>query len=164
LTLWLLKTAVVFGEKLGERVPVEIRKEIPHGIIRPGVFVDFACSESADYLYVTMSNQWNVVLGGEVEMRQRSDSFRLTWQVRHLVLRVSYFAFTERQQRKPRYPIVVYPKFRIPPPYQEETDSPIVRVRKSYVYPSVRQLEDETLYHEAPVVDPLLESPIIPPW
>lgn len=166
LTLWLLKTAVTFGEKMSVAVPESMKRELPKSIIRQGVFVDLACSEYSA-LWITMSRQWLVELNGKKEMRQHPESFRLTLQVRHLVLRVSYFPYTEPQQLKPRCPIVLYPRFRIPAMVGTQSVSGLVFVQSAHVYPTVRVLEDETTYRVANGFDPVHElggKKIIAPW
>jgi hypothetical protein len=114
-----------------------------------------------------MTNQWTVVVDGETSLRQNQDSFRLTLQVRHLVLRVSYFPFTERLQLKPRYPVVLYPVLRIPPNYDEQLASGIWVSRKRYVYANVKSFEDETTYRKTYSLDPVREKllrPLSTPW
>ena len=168
LTMWLLKTAITFGEKMSVRVPGFIKSDLPGGKIHPGTSVDLACGETPA-LFVAMTRQWTVVVGDEMAMRQHPDSFRFTMQVRHLILRISYFPYTERLQRKPRYPVVIFPGFRILEGSAQRSDSGILCIRKPYVYPDVKVFEDETTYRETQQLDPVADlqnthSKILPPW
>jgi len=114
-----------------------------------------------------MSNQWTVVVGDQIKMRKNEHSFRLTWQVRHLILRVSYFPHTERLQMKPRYPVPVYPVFRIPPDFEDQLGSGLWLWKKRYVYRDVKQFEDETTYRKTEALEPLAvlwSNPVNSPW
>ena len=168
LTLWMLKTAVTFGEKMSVRIPNYIKQDLPKGIIRPAVVLDLACSELS-CPFLRMTNQWTVVVDGQQDVRQNPDSFRLTWQIRHLVLRVSYFPYTERLQLNPRYPVVLYPYpvFRIPPNYDDRRPSGLWVRKKRYVYSNVKQFEDETTYQKTCCLDPVRDAwlnPLYKPW
>ena len=140
LTLWLLKTAATLGEKMAMRVPQFVIEQLRLQRIPEWVYSDIAFSEQAGHRLV-ISNSWNVVKDGEVTVRKNEHSFRLTWQIRHLTLRVSHFPFTERHQLKPRYPVRVYPKFMVPPDYALDGVA-----KRSYAYQNVEQLERETTY------------------
>jgi hypothetical protein len=65
----------------------------------------------------------------------------LTWQVRHLVMRVHYFQGCEMTMTKPRFPVRIYPKFGISPDYVENGIT-----KQSYHYKTLEQLEHETCY------------------
>ena len=166
LTLWMLKTAVTFGTKMSVPIPQYVIRDLRHGIIYPGVVLDLACSELSG-TYVAITKQWNVVVNGNESVRQNPDGFRLTWQIRHLILRVSYFPYTARLQLKPRYPVVLYPIFKIVPPYESRSGSGIITYRKRYVYADVRQFEHETTYYKTAAPDPVLEGlnrSVAMPW
>ncbi|MGO8927061.1 MAG: hypothetical protein ACLQU3_09260 [Limisphaerales bacterium] len=149
LTLWLLKTAATLGEKMAMRVPQFVIEQLRLQRIPEWVYSDIAFSEQAGHRLV-ISNSWNVVKDGEVTVRKNEHSFRLTWQIRHLTLRVSHFPFTERHQLKPRYPVRVYPKFMVPPDYALDGVA-----KRSYAYQNVEQLERETTYVIRDGPDPL---------
>jgi hypothetical protein len=139
---WLLKTACTFGVKMSVAVPEQICKSLYADIVSEGISVDMAYDEDFGH-YMAMSRQWNVWKEDEkiTSMQVADRSFRLTWQVHHLVMRVHCFPGCEMTMTKPRFPVRIYPKFRILPDYVEQGIP-----QRSYHYKTLEQLEHETCY------------------
>ena len=141
LARWLLKTACTFGAKMSVDVPEKLRRSLYANIVPTGVNFDMAYDEEYGH-YMAMSREWNAWKGAKIEsMHIERQSFRLTWQVRHLVMRVHYFPGCETTMTKPRYPVRIYPKFGISPDYFESGVA-----KRSYHYQTLEQLEHETCY------------------
>ena len=138
---WLLKTACTFGVKMSVAVPDQICKSLYADIIPEGVGVDMAHNKEFGFS-LAMSREWNVWKGENItSMHIKNQSFRLTWQVHHLVMRVHYFPGCETTMTQPRFPVRVYPEFKILPDYIENGIS-----QRSYHYQTLEQLEHETCY------------------
>src|SRR6266705_4313835 len=138
---WLLKTACTFGAKMSVEVMEQIRRDIYADVVPVGIIVDMAYDDEFGH-YMAMSRQWNVWKDEKIiSMQVGKQSFRLTWQVRHLVMRVHYFPGCEMTMTKPRFPVRIYPKFGISPDYVENGIT-----KRSYHYKTLEQLEHETCY------------------
>jgi len=146
---WLLKTACTFGAKMSVEVPEQIRTSLHQDEIPVGISVDMTYNKEFG-LYMAMSRQWNVLKDERLStMHLERKSFRLTWQVRHLAMRLSYFPRCEEHMLKPRFPVRIYPKFGISPDYLENGIT-----KRSFHYETLRQLETETVYFYRGIDDP----------
>ena len=149
LTQWLLKTCATYGNKWSIQIPNWILEGLPKGRVPPCVYADASFNGQRGF-YMGMSKQWTVVVNDQFGTRENQDSFRLTWQINHLVLRLSHFPFAERHQRKPRYPVSLYPKFKVGPDIIEDGIS-----KRCYQYKTLEQLEHETVFVAREQMDPL---------
>ena len=146
---WLLKTACTFGAKMLVEVPEPIRRSLYQDLVPVGISVDMAYNKQFG-LYMGMSRQWNVWKDEKLgTMHVEKQSFRLTWQVRHLAMRVSYFPQCEKNMTKPRFPVRIYPKFGISPDYVEDGIA-----KRSFYYETLEQMEHDTVYVHRGVDDP----------
>jgi len=149
LTQWLLKTCATYGNKWSIHMPSWILDNLPLGRIPPCVYADISFSDECGF-YMAMSKQWNVAIDDQISTRENQDSFRLTWQINHLVLRLSHFPFAEKHQRKPRYPVSLYPKFKVGADIIARGTS-----KRCYRYDTLEQLEHETVFVARDQMDPL---------
>jgi len=141
ITRWLIKTACTFGEKMSVAVPKDIKMELFKGRIRSGIRADFSCNAECG-AYIGISRSWNCYIDEKIEVRELpARSFRFIWQLRHLAMRVSYFHDFEPFMTRPRHPVKLYPRFRIPPDYDLNGVA-----KRSYYYETLEQLEHETTY------------------
>jgi hypothetical protein len=149
LTLWLLKTCATFGKKWAIHVPTWILEALPLKRIPPCVYADISIVDQCGF-YLGMSRQWTVAIDDQLGTRENQDSFRLTWQINHLVLRLSHFPFAEKHQLKPRYPVCLYPRFKVGCDIIEEGIA-----KRRYRYQTLEQLEHETVFVARKQMDPL---------
>ena len=146
---WLLKTACTFGDKMSVEVPEDLRHELYEERIPVGIFVDFAHIEQSA-LSMYMSREWNVYKDNKVEvMSVDKRSFRITWHIRHLVMRISYFPHCELHMRKPGSSVSIYPKLKVFDGYELEG-----KPHRSYSYRDLTHFEHDTLYYHHGFDDP----------
>ena len=145
LARWLTKTACTFGEKMSVPVPDAIRSDLYNGRMHPEVVVDISCNEQCG-TYIGMSRTWKGVVDGKPTTVQiKGLSFRFVWQLRHLAMRVSFFPAFEKRMIEPRFPVAIYPQFKVPKDY---TSYGVTKPR--YRYDTLQQLEHETFFEQIP--------------
>jgi hypothetical protein len=148
ITRWLLKTACTFGTKMSCEVPDYLRVKLFQGQLHPEIMADISLNEECG-LYVGMSRSWACYAGGKLDtMELPNESFRFVWQLRHLALRVAFFPGCQKMMSRPRYPVRLYPRFRVPPDITLEGVT-----KRAYRYATLEEVEHDTIYtprHEHP--------------
>jgi hypothetical protein len=57
-------------------------------------------------------------------------------------------------QMYPRCPVMIFPDFNVPQPFEAASPSGIVSPQRSYVFSDYQQLEKETIYDARGTIDP----------
>ena len=141
ITKWLLKTACTFGEKMSCEVPQCIRDQLYKGALHPEIMADISYNDECG-VYVGMSRTWKCYTGEKLNpMNVPGQSFRFVWQLRHCAMRCAFFPGCHKMMTRPRYPVRLYPRFRVPPNVNINGV-----LRKAYHYATLEELEHDTIY------------------
>ena len=141
ITRWLLKTACTFGTKMSCEVPKYIRDELYQGRLHPEIMADISCNEQCG-IYVGMSPTWVCYTGGKLDsIKVPGHSFRFVWQLRHLAMRVAYFPGCKKMMTRPRFPVWLCPRFRVPPDIMVDGVA-----TPAYRYATLEEVEHDTTY------------------
>lgn len=165
LALWAMKTACTFGEKMSVAVPRDFVTDLRNLILPAGLKLELAYSEMPA-LVMHMTNHCRLLDTATSAQEMKNDaSFVLVLQINHLLIRLSYCPFTVRLQTNHRNPIDVYPSFIIPPDFEIQKASLILRHR-GYAFDDFNQFRAGIAHQRIPVVSIRRDDGkgIVPPW